>query len=44
LKRDVLEYYSDPSAPIATKKNAKKWAQVQADLAALQQIPTVPEP
>ena len=44
LKRDVLAYYSDPSAPIATKKDPKKWAQVQADLAALQQIPTVPEP
>jgi hypothetical protein len=44
LKRDMLAYYADASAPIATKKNAKKWARVQADLVALQRIPTLPEP
>ncbi len=40
LKEDVLEYYSDPSAPIATKKNPKRWAQVQDDLKILATMST----
>ncbi len=32
LKEDVLAFYSDPNAPITTKKNAKAWAQVQKEL------------
>lgn len=42
LKRDILAYYSDPNAPIITKKNAKAWKQVQDQLAILQNMPVVP--
>ena len=35
LRDDILDYYSDPNAPISTKKNAKKWAKVLAELAML---------
>jgi hypothetical protein len=34
LKEDMLAYYSDPNAPITTKRNPKAWRQVQNDLAA----------
>jgi hypothetical protein len=40
IKEDILKYYSDPQAPITTKKDAKEWAQVQADLAVLATMPT----
>jgi hypothetical protein len=42
LKRDILAYYSDPNAPIVTKKNAKAWKQVQDQLGILQTMPVVP--
>jgi hypothetical protein len=32
LKKNVLEYYSDPDAPIVTKKNKKAWGRVMAEL------------
>jgi hypothetical protein len=35
LKQDILNYYADPDAPISTKKDAKKWAAVQAHLQVL---------
>lgn len=35
LKADILEFYSDPNARNATKKNHKEWAQVLANLARL---------
>ncbi len=41
LKRDLLEYYADPRAPIATKQNPGKWAKVQAGLQILRGMPTV---
>ena len=41
LKRDLLNYYSDPSAPIATKKNADAWERVQEQLATLKTIPVI---
>jgi hypothetical protein len=41
LKVDILEYYADPNAPIATKKNPKAWAKVQAELRTLQGMPMV---
>jgi Zinc dependent phospholipase C len=41
LKQDILEYYADPKAPIATKKKAAQWATVQADLVTLQAMPTI---
>jgi hypothetical protein len=44
LKRDVLRYYADPGAPIATKRDPKKWARVQEELRILATIPERPEP
>jgi hypothetical protein len=44
LKEDVLSYYEDPNAPIATKKNRKKWAKVQSELIALNAIHATPNP
>lgn len=35
LRANILAYYADPNAPIATRKNAKQWAKVQANLATL---------
>jgi hypothetical protein len=42
IKEDVLAYYANPDSPITTKKDAKKWAQVQADLTTLAGMPTSP--
>ncbi|HET9098961.1 MAG TPA: zinc dependent phospholipase C family protein [Acidobacteriaceae bacterium] len=36
LRQDLLAYYSDPSAPISTKKNAHAWKRVQTELTTLQ--------
>jgi len=46
IKEDIEVYYSNPSAPITTKKNASAWAQVQADLVTLAAMATstAPEP
>ncbi len=44
IKRDIEAYYSDPNAPITTKKHPAQWAQVQADLKTLATIPTSNEP
>jgi hypothetical protein len=44
IKRDIQAYYADPSAPIATKKNAARWAQIQTDLRTLAGMPTSTEP
>jgi hypothetical protein len=44
LKQDILSYYADPDAPISTKRNPKKWAQVQQDLQRLTTFPTRTEP
>lgn len=46
IQRDIERYYSNPNAPITTKKHAQQWEQVQRDLATLRTIPTsrVPEP
>lgn len=38
LKRDILDFYSDPNAPVSTKKRPKEWAEVQKSLAALQNM------
>jgi hypothetical protein len=43
IKRDILAYYASPNAPITTKKDPGKWAQVQADLATLATMPTSTE-
>jgi hypothetical protein len=46
IKESIEAYYSDPELPITTKKDPKKWAQVQADLVTLKGMPTSkwPEP
>jgi hypothetical protein len=44
IKQDVQAYYSNPEAPISTKKDPAAWAQVQADLATLATMPTSTEP
>ena len=40
LKTDVLAYYADPAAPIATKKDPRRWAEVQTELPILAAMPT----
>jgi hypothetical protein len=44
LKEDILQYYADPGAPIATKRDPKKWARVQQDLERLQKSAARAEP
>jgi hypothetical protein len=44
VKQDVLAFYANPNAPIATRKNPAQWAQVQADLVTLATMPTSAEP
>ncbi|HUX45043.1 MAG TPA: zinc dependent phospholipase C family protein [Terracidiphilus sp.] len=44
IRTDIQAYYADPNAPISTRKNPKKWAHVQADLATLASMPTSTEP
>ncbi len=41
LKQDIEGYYSDPNAPIVTRKHKKAWARVQKELAQLQTMPVV---
>jgi hypothetical protein len=43
IKLDIQAYYSDPNSPIATKKNPGQWAQVQADLKTLANMPASTE-
>jgi Zinc dependent phospholipase C len=43
LKHDLLGYYADPQAPIITKKDRKKWAQVQENLKTLEGMKTIGE-
>jgi Zinc dependent phospholipase C len=39
LLRNISEYYSDPNAPIVTKKDKRAWARVTSGLALLKQMP-----
>ena len=41
LRDDVLAYYSDPTAPISTKKKTEQWAKLQTELEMLRAMPTV---
>ena len=41
LRAEFLQFYADPNSPNATKRKAKRWEQVQADL---QKLKTSPEP
>jgi Zinc dependent phospholipase C len=44
IKEDVEAYYSDPNAPIITKKDPRAWGKVQDDLKTLAAMPTSVEP
>ena len=44
LRQDILDYYSDLNAPIATKKDKRAWAQVLKDLAVLRGMPLAAPP
>lgn len=39
LRQNILAFYSNPDAPIATKRNKRKWKKVQAELAVLRVMP-----
>lgn len=39
LRKNILAFYSDPSAPIATKKHPRRWAKLQQELATLRAMP-----
>jgi hypothetical protein len=39
LQKDILAFYSDPSAPVVTKKDPKEWARVQENLRKLRNLP-----
>ena len=41
LRAELLDFYSDPDAPYATKKDAKAWSKVQEEL---QQLKSAPAP
>ena len=41
-KAELLHFYADPDAPYSTKRNAKAWAKVQAQLQQLQAAPVAP--
>jgi hypothetical protein len=43
LKHDLIAYYANPEAPIITKKDPEKWAQVQANLKTLDTMKTIGE-
>ncbi|HKV25248.1 MAG TPA: zinc dependent phospholipase C family protein [Candidatus Acidoferrum sp.] len=38
LKTAILQFYADPSAPYATRRNAKEWAQIQSELNVLKNV------
>jgi hypothetical protein len=44
LKREILDYYSDPTAPISTKNNPQRWALLQDQLKILAAMPTSEDP
>ncbi len=44
IKEDIEAYYSNLDAPITTKKDPERWAQLQKDLAILKSMPTSPLP
>jgi hypothetical protein len=44
LQQNILKYYSDPNAPIATKKNKRAWKRVQAELPVLRNMQTIGTP
>ena len=43
LRAELLQYYSDPNAPNATKRKPKDWTKVQVALQQLKNTPATPE-
>jgi hypothetical protein len=39
LRADILQFYSDPNAPIATKKKPADWAKTEDELSKLRALP-----
>jgi hypothetical protein len=44
LRENLLQFYSDPNAPVATRKNEKAWRQLQDELQKLKQSAAAPTP
>src|SRR6266853_3551680 len=42
LRENLLQFYADPNAPVATRKNAKAWRQLQDQLQQLKQRTAAP--
>jgi hypothetical protein len=42
LREDLLQFYADPAAPYATKRNVKAWAKVQVQLEQLKSAAPTP--
>jgi len=42
LRENLLQFYADPDAPVATRKNAKAWRQLQDQLQQLKQRAAAP--
>jgi len=42
LRENLLQFYADPNAPVATRKNAKAWRQLQDQLQQLKQRVAAP--
>ena len=38
IRANLLQFYSDPNAPYATKRNAKQWNKLQIDLKKLKEF------
>jgi hypothetical protein len=43
LRAELLDFYSDPNAPYATKRKPEQWSQVEADLQKLKNFTPEPE-
>ena len=44
IRDNLLKFYADPNAPIATKKKPKEWQKLQKELEALKQSAVAPPP
>jgi hypothetical protein len=42
LRAELLQFYSDPNAPYATKRKPKDWNKVQVALEQLKNAPQIP--
>ena len=42
LRQNILAFYSDPNAPIETKRHQRQWEKVQQELAQLRAVPAEP--